>query len=144
MADKDQVLLQRVRFTGKRTGLASIVVDGYGRVSVGNVIEVTVDEAERYTAKRLMRDGKEAADFSKVGGEFSVDKSEVMDRRFAAQERMADDASDLLPDEVNTDMAHEVRSDTGTVEEYAEVMAMPPDVEPEAPVEPKKGQAKKE
>lgn len=143
MADEPKVLVQRVRFTGKRTGLESIAIKGYGRVSQGQTIEVTAEEAERYTAKLPMRNGEEGSDFSKVGGEFEVDKSDVLNRRIAAREKLVgdEDPADLLPDEVNTEMAHETIPDHGTVEEYAEVVTTPPADEAEG--ESKKGASKK-
>lgn len=142
MADTEKVLVQRVKFTGKRTGLDSIAVKGYGRVPVGATIEVTADEAERYTAKLPTSDG-EASDFTKVGGEFEVEKSEVMNRRMASRDKLDNDEETLeaaLPDEVNTEPAHDADPGGGTVEEYAEVVQAEPEAEGE---ESKKGSPKK-
>lgn len=144
MADESKVLLQRVRFTGKRTGLESIVVKGFGRVHTGQTFEVLVPVAEQYTAPLPMRDGKEGSDFAKVGDEFSVPESELVERREAVMARLAERRESEpveLPADVNADPAHEVAEDQGTVEEYAEVVAAP--VEETGADEPKKGRPKK-
>jgi len=122
----DQTTLQRVRFTGKRTGLETIAVKGIGRVSVGQTIEVSEEEAENWTAPVPMRDGKEGSDFVKVGGPFKVDRNEVMNRRVSQREKLDSKAEDDQPEEVNTEMAHPVMPETGTVEEMAEVVTAPP------------------
>ena len=114
---------QRVRFTGKRTGLEAIQIKGIGLVHVGDVIEVSEEEAERWTTLLPMRDGKEGADFVKSGGPTSVDEDDVAEREQKQFEKFAakQDPDELTP--ANTELAHGIDEDSGTVEEYAERIA---------------------
>lgn len=113
---------QRVRFTGKRTGLESIAIKGIGRVHQGDVIEVSLDEAERWTEEVPMRDDKVGSDWVKSGGPISVDADELPERIQKQQEKLAakaveDESTD--PTGLNTDLAHGVEEDHGTAEEDA-------------------------
>lgn len=85
---------QRVRFTGKRTGLESIAVKGIGRVAKGEQIEVSVEEADRFTAELPMRDDKVGSDFVTVGEPFKVDADEVALHEERQREKLAAKASD--------------------------------------------------
>lgn len=112
---------QRVRFTGKRTGLKSIAVKGVGVVHQGDVIEVSLEEAERWTEPVPMRDGEKGTDWTKSGGPLKVDADEVAERRLKQQEKIAAkadvEAEDLTA--ANTNLAHGVDEGTGTAEEDA-------------------------
>lgn len=119
---------QRVRFTGKRTGLAAISIKGVGVVEKGDTIEVSEDEAEAWTTDLPMRDGKEGSDWTKVGSVYKLDEGEVAQKRMMQREKFAPEADEALPDEVNTELAHPVE-DTGTVEEEAEVITAEPEPE---------------
>jgi hypothetical protein len=77
---------QKVRFTGKRTGLDAIRVKGY------QSIEVSVDQAEAWTTPLTTGDGKEASDFVKVGGTVKRTAEEVEEQKQATQERLAERA----------------------------------------------------
>jgi hypothetical protein len=59
---------QRVRFTGKRTGREDMPIPGFGVVARGDVIEVSTEQAERWTTPLPGPDGKMLADFAKQGG----------------------------------------------------------------------------
>jgi hypothetical protein len=83
---------QKVRFTGKRTGLDAIRVKGYGLVHQGQSIEVSVDQAEAWTTPLTTGDGKEASDFVKVGGTVKRTAEEVEEQKQATQERLAERA----------------------------------------------------
>lgn len=112
---------QRVRFTGKRTGREDMPVKGIGIVTVGDVVEVSLDEAERWTTELPMADGKEAADFVKVGGPVSVDESKASARDEAQREKMAENNAEFAPD---VPMAHEsgLQGKDVTAEEFAEAV----------------------
>jgi hypothetical protein len=112
---------QRVRFTGKRTGLESIAIKGIGIIQQGDVIEVSLEEAERWTAELPMRDDKTGSDFVKSGGPISVDKDEVAQRLLKQQEKIAakheDDVDELTV--ANTELAHGDDGTGDTAEEEA-------------------------
>lgn len=81
---------QKIRFTGKRTGLESIMVKGVGRVEAGQQIEVDADLAERWTTEMPMADGKMGSDFSKIGSPYKLDSEEVAEHDEKQRERLAD------------------------------------------------------
>ena len=93
MADDTQVIVQRVRFTGDRTGLAAIAVKGFGQVVVGQVIEVTEAEAERYTALLPTRT-KPLSDFKLVGSSYAVSAAEAQEHRTTRTPRPDQDDQD--------------------------------------------------
>jgi hypothetical protein len=111
---------QKVRFTGKRTGRDSMPVKGVGVIEVGDVIEVSAEDAERWTTELPMRDGEMKADFVKVGGPVTVTDENASARNEVQREKALETTAEYAPD---VPMAHETRKDTGTVEEYAEVVA---------------------
>jgi hypothetical protein len=102
MTDEDMVLVQRIRFTGGRTHLESVSIKGIGRIAVGQTIEVSLDEAERYTTMLPTRDG-EATDFEKVGGEYAVAQSEIAERRMVQGEKNRAAATIDVSDVVSED-----------------------------------------
>lgn len=114
---------QKVKFTGKRTGLEAIAIKGIGRVEAGETIEIDSELAEQWTQKLPMRDDKTGSDWSKVGGSFSVSEDEVSGRELKQREKVAADADDdLYVNAANDDYAHEPDAGTGTVEEQAEAL----------------------
>lgn len=117
---------QRVRFTGKRTGMEAIAIKGVGVVAVGDVIEISADEAEAWTTDLPMRNGETGSDWAKVGGVYDADDEKVARRMMKQQEKLSANAEEYLPAEVNTEAAHETAPDHGTVEEYAEVVTAEP------------------
>lgn len=90
---------QKVRFTGKRTGLESITIKGIGPVSAGQQIEVPLEQAERWTQPLPTGDGKEASDFALVGEPFSVDEDEGLEHTLAQREKFIEAALASVPDE---------------------------------------------
>lgn len=110
---------QRVRFTGKRTGRDSMPIKGVGVVEKGDVIEVSLEEAERWTEELPTRDGETASDFVKVGGTREVDEDKVAARRELQREKGSESRAEYAPD---VPEAHETHPETGTVEEFAEVV----------------------
>lgn len=121
---------QRVRFTGKRTGRADMPIPGIGIVQRGDVIEVSAEEAERWTADLPGPDGKDVSDFVKVGGAIKVSEENAEGRSMAQREKISKRAGedDYAPD---VPVAHEADEDSGTVEEFAEAIKEdgPPTIE---------------
>lgn len=109
---------QKVRFTGKRTGMEAIRIKGFGLVQQGDIIEVSAETAERYTAPQPTGDGKEASDFSKVGGSYKRDEEAVAATEGKQREKAA--AAEEAPE---VEEAHESNPQGGTAEEEAEVLA---------------------
>jgi len=107
---------QKVRFTGKRTGLEATRVKGYGVITQGDTIEVSAEEAERFTTPQPMADGKEAADFTKVGGSYKRDEDTVAATEEKQREKLAENYEAPEVDE-----AHKSNPQGGTAEEEAEV-----------------------
>jgi hypothetical protein len=105
---------QKVKFTGKRTGLEAIRVKGYGLVEKGQTIETSVEEAERWTTPHPTRDGSSASDFSKVGGSYKKSEEKVAATEEAQREKLAGNVV------VDVEEAHETDPDGGTAEEDAE------------------------
>ena len=104
---------QKVRFTGKRTGLEATRVPGHGIVKVGDVIEVSAEQAERWTADVPMRDDKEGSDWAKSGGSYKQSTEKTQEKELKARETLADDI------EVDVPLAHPVDPDGDTAEEDA-------------------------
>lgn len=95
-------------------------IPGVGVVSVGDVIEVSSEEAERWTKPGPTRDGKMASDFSKQGGAIKVAEGDVSSRVSAQREKIAKKGAS---EDDFEDAAHGVNEHTGTVEEFAAEVA---------------------
>lgn len=102
---------QRVRFTGKRTGLEAIVIKGVGVVSQNQQIEITVEQADRWTTPLPMADDKEGTDWITVGEPFSVDEDEAAEREEEQREKLVAKAT-----------ADEPKDEGPTVEEEAKAL----------------------
>lgn len=76
--------LQRIRFTGHRTGMTTMSVKGHGAVSQGDVIEVSSEQAERWTTPLPMRDGKEGSDWTTASS--GTSKKEAAEKPVAAED----------------------------------------------------------
>lgn len=79
---------QRVKFTGKRTGMDGIFILGYGIVQKGQTIEVDASVAERWTTPGAMNDGTEASDWTKVGEEIKRNPDEAAESDQRQRERL--------------------------------------------------------
>jgi hypothetical protein len=77
---------QKVRFTGKRTGLERLAIKSFGLVEVGDIIEVDGDVAERWLQELPTADGKTASDFAAVEPSDEHSDAEEDDQPFVAPE----------------------------------------------------------
>lgn len=71
--------MQKVRFTGKRTGLDAYVIPNVGRVGLGDTVEVDEETADQWTRPLPTADGSEKSDFEKVGKPKSEGSTESND-----------------------------------------------------------------
>lgn len=98
---------QRVRFTGKRTGLDSVAIKGIGRVYKGDQFEASVEDADRWTEELPMADGKLGSDFAKVGDSFKAGSDEVAaveeKQRDKQAEKAAAAVAEATPEEAPAD-----------------------------------------
>ena len=102
---------QKVRFTGKRTGLDAIRVRGYGIVSKGEIIEIDADQADEWTAELPMRDGKTGSDWANSGASYKQSEEKTQEKEFKLREKLAEDI------DPEVEMAHPTGETRGTVEE---------------------------
>lgn len=105
---------QKVRFTGKRTGMEAIRVSGYGIVAKGETIEIDAEQADRWTEELPMRDGKTATDWTAVGGSFKESDEKIQEKEMKRREKVAEE---YVPD---VELAHGVDEENLTAEEDAE------------------------
>lgn len=96
---------QKVRYTGKRTGLQAMSLGVYGVVSVGDTVEVTEDEAERWSTELPMADGKMGSDFTKVGDAFKRDEDEVPAKDEATKEAHLPTLEEAAPEQAAREAA---------------------------------------
>lgn len=106
---------QKIRFTGKRTGLEATRVPGFGVISKGETIEVDADVAERWAVDQPTRDGKMASDWTTVGSSFKQDEAKTQEKELKQRTKLHEDLD--VPD---VELAHGVDEDGATAEEDAE------------------------
>lgn len=80
---------QKVRFTGKRTGMESIAIPGVGIINQGDSITVNEDIANRWLAiERVDDDGKSTVDWTPSGNASTLSDEEFAEISGKERERI--------------------------------------------------------
>jgi len=87
---------QKVRFTGKRTGLEQIPIPGVGIVAKGDTITIPAEQAKRWLA---VTNADETSDWAESGSAFSADEAEATEQAGKEREKLAERAADEAPEE---------------------------------------------
>lgn len=87
-----EITRQKVRFTGKRTGMDAMFILGLGIVSKGQIIELDSDVAQRWAEPLDTGDGAQASDWTLSGDEITRTPEEALESNFKQQEKLIEHA----------------------------------------------------